>query len=113
MLKPFFASLVLFFAFAPAPAQDRSSQSMPAPDSSFRDVLLEERYVEGSINARPWHLNQHSNSIAAPVLVAVMWCFLTGEQTAGMNKICYYNCLGSPAAITIGAVELCPLSINR
>lgn len=39
-------------------------------------------------------------------------CFKTGEQTSGMNKICYYDCLGSAKAITIGAVELCPLSIN-
>jgi hypothetical protein len=44
--------------------------------------------------------------------MAVM-CFKTGEQTSGMNKICYYNCLGSEAAITIGAVQLCPLSIDR
>jgi len=40
-------------------------------------------------------------------------CFKSGEQVSGMNKICYYNCLGSQAAITIGAVELCPLSIDR
>ncbi len=40
-------------------------------------------------------------------------CFKTGERTSGMNKICFYNCLGSEAAITIGAVELCPLSIDR
>ncbi|MBO9099650.1 MULTISPECIES: hypothetical protein [unclassified Rhizobium] len=39
-------------------------------------------------------------------------CFKTGEQTSGMKKICYYDCLGSTTAITIGAVELCPLSIN-
>lgn len=44
--------------------------------------------------------------------VAVM-CFKTGEQTGGMNKICYYDCLGSPAAITVSSVSLCPLSINR
>ena len=40
-------------------------------------------------------------------------CFKTGEQTSGMNKICYYDCLGSQAAITIGATQLCPLSIQR
>ena len=48
----------------------------------------------------------------APVHVAVT-CFLTGEQVSGMNKICYYNCLGSTAAITIGSTQLCPLSINQ
>jgi hypothetical protein len=47
-----------------------------------------------------------------PVKVAVT-CFATGEQTSGMNKICFYDCLGSQAAITISSVALCPLSINR
>jgi hypothetical protein len=54
---------------------------------------------------------------AAPVQsqypqVAVM-CMKTGEQASGMNKICYYNCLGSAAAITISSVELCPLTIDN
>lgn len=40
-------------------------------------------------------------------------CFSTGEETDGMNKICYYDCLGSRAAITIGSTQLCPLTINR
>ena len=39
-------------------------------------------------------------------------CFLQGEVVSGMNKICYYDCLGSLTAITIGAVKLCPLTIN-
>ncbi len=38
--------------------------------------------------------------------------FLAGERVSGMNKICYYDVLGSTAAITIGAVELCPLTVN-
>jgi hypothetical protein len=40
-------------------------------------------------------------------------CFFSHEQTSGMNKICYYDCLGSQAAITVSAVQLCPLSIRR
>lgn len=40
-------------------------------------------------------------------------CFSKGEQTAGMNKICYYDCLGSTVAITISAVALCPLTIEQ
>ena len=40
-------------------------------------------------------------------------CFFQYEETGGMNKICYYDCLGSPAAITISSVQLCPLSITR
>ena len=40
-------------------------------------------------------------------------CLLTGEQVSGLNKICFYNCAGSSAAITIQSHQLCPLSINR
>ena len=40
-------------------------------------------------------------------------CFLKGESTSGMNKICIYDCLGSDTAITVRAIDLCPLSINR
>lgn len=40
-------------------------------------------------------------------------CFKTGERTSGLNKICYYNCMGSTVAITISSVSLCPLSIQR
>lgn len=40
-------------------------------------------------------------------------CFKSGEQAGGMTKICYYNCLGNPVAITIGGTALCPLTINR
>jgi hypothetical protein len=41
-----------------------------------------------------------------------MTCFLTGEQMSGMNKICYYDCAGSSAAITVSSVSLCPLTIQ-
>ncbi len=40
-------------------------------------------------------------------------CFKSGEEKSGLNKICYYNCAGSTAAITLSSVKLCPLSINR
>ncbi len=51
-------------------------------------------------------------SASSPSRAAVT-CFKIGEKTSGMNKICYYNCLGSEAAITIPATQLCPLSIQQ
>ena len=36
-------------------------------------------------------------------------CFLKGERTDGMNKICFYDCPSGDAAITVSAVSLCPL----
>ena len=38
--------------------------------------------------------------------------FLSGERRGGMNKICYYNYLGSTIAITVSGVSLCPLTIK-
>ena len=36
--------------------------------------------------------------------------FLTGQETSGMNRICYYNGVTGSSAMTIGATQLCPLS---
>ena len=54
-------------------------------------------------------------SMTFPSIVAnsAVTCFKSGEQTSGMNKICYYNCNGSTAAMTISSVSLCPLTIQR
>lgn len=51
---------------------------------------------------------------AKPVQIAQnTTCFFKREETSGMNKICYYDCLGSLTAITIGSAQLCPLTIKR
>ena len=39
-------------------------------------------------------------------------CFASGSSVSGMNKICYYNCVGGTAAITIKSFKLCPLTIR-
>ena len=38
-------------------------------------------------------------------------CFKSGEETSGMNKICYYRCTTGTKAITISSTSLCPLSL--
>lgn len=38
-------------------------------------------------------------------------CFFAGERTSGMNKICYYDCLEGTRAITIGALDMCPMTL--
>ncbi len=40
-------------------------------------------------------------------------CLLKDEQTSGTIKICYYDCLGLTAEITISSFSPCPPSINR
>ena len=46
------------------------------------------------------------------IKIAIL-CFKTGEQVSGLNKICFYDCAGSAAAITVKSYQLCPLTINR
>lgn len=71
------------------------------------NILLIAAVVSSSV-AVPGTLKQTDTNIET-----AMMCMKTGEQAAGMNKICYYDCLGSGAAITVGATDLCPLSINK
>lgn len=40
-------------------------------------------------------------------------CRNTGEQASGTNRICYYQCPGSGAAITVPISSFCPVSINQ
>ena len=38
--------------------------------------------------------------------------FKAGERTTGMTKQCFYNSIGNGYTRTIGAIELCPLTIQ-
>ena len=40
-------------------------------------------------------------------------CTYTGQEQAGGNKICYYSCAGSAAAITVKSYEVCPVTIDQ
>ena len=41
-------------------------------------------------------------------------CFLETESTEGFNKICIYDCVGTPYAINLDSpTKLCPLTINK
>ena len=43
---------------------------------------------------------------------AYAMCFKTSEEIHGLNRICYYNCLGSKAASTVSIASLCPFDID-
>ena len=52
--------------------------------------------------------------LALLVSVAVAWgsgCYLKYSYVSGMNRICMYDCLDGDRALTIGACDLCPLSL--
>lgn len=55
------------------------------------------------------------------ILIATMVLFTTayactafksGETVSGMNKICYYDHLGSTVAFNVKSHQLCPLTIQ-
>jgi hypothetical protein len=56
--------------------------------------------------------NAASSETQSPAAIKTT-CFKNGERRSGLNKICYYNCLGSEAAVTINSFDLCPLDIER
>ena len=40
-------------------------------------------------------------------------CYKSGEQRSGANRICYYRCPTGTAAITVSAMQPCPITIRR
>ena len=38
--------------------------------------------------------------------------FYTSESVSGLNKICYYNHLGSTVALTVSNTTICPINIQ-
>jgi hypothetical protein len=53
-----------------------------------------------------------ASSPSAPSLPSTgATAFLRGQHTEGQSKICIYDRLGSPYVITIGIVELCPITL--
>lgn len=53
--------------------------------------------------------------IATTVLFTTAYActaFFKGERVSGMNKICYYEHLGSTVAYNVKSHELCPISIH-
>jgi len=65
---------------------------------------------QNSLNAG---LQMMQQSTAAPTSAGQLTCYKVREWTSGFNKNCVYNCLGSEAVQTIGATDLCPISITR
>lgn len=54
---------------------------------------------------------QTPNNFNAPPIRTT--CFSKGERVSGMNKLCFYDCLGSAHAVTQSAVSLCPLTVQQ
>src|ERR1700730_7509306 len=104
--------------------QEGRTSPAPFPSAGRRNLVVRRRRTRPTLGpaARDLVLLPDARLIGEPDLYAgrieaLVLCDLIqaggetfGEQMSGMNKICYYDCLESAAAITIGAAELCPLS---
>ena len=51
-------------------------------------------------------------ALAIPLSAYACQAYYTGEAMSGMNKICYYNHLGSTVAYNVRSHQLCPMSIQ-
>jgi hypothetical protein len=83
---------------------------------SLWEVSMESLLVVASLLGSPdlaGNPQQNYSSVTPPQTKVAVICFGAGEQVSGMNKICYYDCLGSIVAINVKSYQLCPLSINR
>ena len=69
--------------------------------------------AQASLNLNEVFKSSQPSSVAEKNIQLAMMCFSSGEQISGMNKICYYNCGGSQAAITVSSASLCPLTIDN
>jgi hypothetical protein len=52
-------------------------------------------------------------ALAVTAALAQSTCYFSHETVSGLNKTCFYNCVRGSTAITIGAAQLCPLTIQR
>lgn len=68
--------------------------------------------ASNAIKLDPFVPSQAGSSALSPSIKVAATCYKSGEQISGMNKICYYNCMGSTKAINVKNYQLCPLSIN-
>lgn len=53
-----------------------------------------------------------ASSLARPPAPSGGVCFKQGERTTGMSKQCIYDCTGRENVVTVGAVQLCPLTVR-
>lgn len=65
------------------------------------------QYVPTPIIIQQAHTNQ---AYAQPPSQQGVQGFYKSETVSGMNKICFYDRLGSTVALTISSVSICPLS---
>ena len=76
-------------------------------------LMVSSSFALTTEKVQPMTADELENYLLGNYELAAVTCFLEGEKTSGMNKICFYDCLGSAFAITIKATDLCPLTVKN
>jgi len=107
------------YCIALAERLDRKEISFAEFDAARQQRFNAIRSRRQSLNAQQqiidnMALQQITNTASRPSISSGgTTCFKQREWTSGLNKNCVYDCLGSEAVQTVGAAELCPLTISR
>lgn len=70
----------------------------------------------GLLSRKPGQEGQVYQSVAplpAAAPTATMTCFIKGERQSGLNKLCFYDCLGSEYATNIASYGVCAPQVER
>lgn len=54
-----------------------------------------------------------ASDVSAEQPVELRTCFFDHEEDGGTNKLCFYDCGGSTAVISIKAYKVCPVTIQQ
>ena len=100
------------YCIALAERLDRKQISFAEYDAARLQRFNEIQARRESLNNQQ-RILQNMGQISGSIGRQGITCFKQREWSSGFNKNCVYSCLGSEAVRTIGATELCPLSIMR
>lgn len=91
------------FGFTPGTADYANcvQQQYQAGQSNYQQRLLNASRI----------MNQGSSPVSHGGGSAGGTAFLRSSYVSGMNRVCQYNRMGSAYVITIGAAEMCPISV--
>jgi hypothetical protein len=100
------------YCIALAERLDKKEVSFAQFDAARLERLNSIRARRQSLNAQQQLIN-NSRQVSSPSGRSGMLCTKKAEWVSGMNRNCVYNCGGSDAVQTVGAAELCPITINH
>lgn len=90
--------------------------TLEATEAEARDIeaqqdranLEEALRIQGAEDARKRRMREAGAAIIQGTQPRPAPGFFKGERVSGLNKICFYDQVGSTVALTIGAAEPCP-----